>query len=937
MKNKILTLLLIVLGLYTNAQVVVPDPAFPSHNLPLEVIFNALEGNAGLANYTGDVYAHTGVITNLSSGPGDWKYVKTDWGQNSPETMLERLGANQYKFTTGTQSIRQFYGVPESEEILQVAFVFRSGALVSGDYLEGKTEEGGDIFVNVYPEGLFIRINSPQNYASLLDSGETILLEAESNYADSVFLYVNDVMVVAEAGNVINHTLIAEDSGKHYIRVMAKQNEQVASDTAYYFIRMEVVTQPLPENTIDGINYINDSTVVLSLYAPGKDNVFVIGDFNNWEYTENHFMNATPDGNRFWAQITGLIPQKEYIFQYMVDEQILIGDPYAEKVSDPWNDRFIPNSVYPDLIEYPHGKTSEIATVLQTAQEPYIWNTTQFTPPAKTDLVIYELLVRDFLAGHNYQLLIDTLTYLKRLGVNAIELMPVNEFEGNSSWGYNPAYYFAPDKYYGTKNDLKEFIDICHQNGIAVIVDVVLNHVFGSSPFARLYWNAALNRPATNNPWLNPVPKHDYNVGYDFNHDSPATKYLVDRVVKHWINEYNIDGYRFDLSKGFTQKNTLGNVGAWGQYDASRVALWKDIADTIWSINPAMYVILEHFADNSEEKELANYGMMLWGNLNHAFRQSVMGYSDQNDFSSLSYKQRGWNNPHLIGYMESHDEERLMYSINTWGNMGNPAYNIKNPDTAVNRIAMATAFFYSVPGPKMLWQFGELAYDYSIDYNGRTGEKPIRWDYMEDYRRAFLYNFTATMIKLKQEHEVFRTTDYSTTFQGFTKKLNLRGSEMSVVVIGNFGINEAGLVPGFNQTGKWYEYFTADSITVNSLTDEVTLKAGEFKLYTTKKLAHPETGLGYFEGKASDNTILGDVFPNPSRGTIYIPLKLTKPESLTISIYNSSGKLVKQIPEEKLSTGEHILNVELQGSAPGMHLLRLETSSEAETTKFIIR
>jgi len=186
--------------------------------------------------------------------------------------------------------------------------------------------------------------------------------------------------------------------------------------------------------------------------------------------------------------------------------------------------------------------------------------------------------------------------------------MPISEFEGNLSWGYNPNYYFAPDKYYGTKNALKHFIDECHSRGIAVIQDMVLNHSFGTSPMVMLYWDALNNRPAANNPWFNPIAKHDFNVGYDFNHESEATKYLVNRVVKYWINEYHVDGYRFDLSKGFTQTNTLGNTTAWGHYDQSRINIWQRISDSIWSVKPNAYVILEHFADNDEENRFIQHG-----------------------------------------------------------------------------------------------------------------------------------------------------------------------------------------------------------------------------------------------------------------------------------------------------------------------------------------
>ena len=104
-------------------------------------------------------------------------------------------------------------------------------------------------------------------------------------------------------------------------------------------------------------------------------------------------------------------------------------------------------------------------SVLQSNAPAYTFTTTNFQRPARANLVVYELHLRDFIARHDYRTLTDTLRYLQRLGVNAIELLPVNEFENNNSWGYNPSFYFAPDKYYGTANDFKRFIDVCPQPG----------------------------------------------------------------------------------------------------------------------------------------------------------------------------------------------------------------------------------------------------------------------------------------------------------------------------------------------------------------------------------------------------------------------------------------------------------------------------------------
>src|SRR5688500_12323740 len=209
---------------------------------------------------------------------------------------------------------------------------------------------------------------------------------------------------------------------------------------------------------------------------------------------------------------------------------------------------------------------------------------------------------------------------------NSIKIMTVNEFEGNISWGYNPSFHMAVDKYYGTREQLKKVVDAAHARGIAVILDVVFNHTFSQGPLAQMYWDPVNSRPSPESPYLNVIPKHPYNVGYDFNHESIATKNWVKRILTYWIEEFRFDGFRFDLSKGLTQFNSGNDGTLMSRYDAGRIAILKDYADHIWELDSNSIVIMEHFADNDEEIELSNYGMMLWGNMNHQYTQAAKGF-----------------------------------------------------------------------------------------------------------------------------------------------------------------------------------------------------------------------------------------------------------------------------------------------------------------------
>ncbi len=451
-------------------------------------------------------------------------------------------------------------------------------------------------------------------------------------------------------------------------------------------------------------------------------------------------------------------------------------------VLSPFDDPGIPATTYPNLPAYPSGQEREV-TVLQTGQTPYDWQVTDFVKPKKEDLVIYEALVRDFDADRNYQDLIDRIDYFTNLGINAIELMPVMEFEGNESWGYNTSFHMANDKFYGPSDKLKELIDVCHENGIAVILDVALNHAFDRNPMVRMWMNDpdgdGWGGPSTDSPYFNTVAKHAYSVGNDFNHQMPLTKNYVKRVVKHWIEEYHIDGFRWDLTKGFTQNCTAGDEGCTNSYQQDRVDILKEYADYSWSLDPTHYTIFEHLGSDIEEKEWANYkydegkGVMLWGKMTDPYNQLTMGYSDQSNIARVGHlAHSGFLGKRVVGYAESHDEERLMYKNVQYGNSANTSHNVKDLNVALSRMSAQGAVFFMVPGPKMIWQFGELGWDLSIftcndgsvnptggtDGDCKLDTKPQpQWadNWLAIAQREKIYYDWKRMIQLKKDEAVF--------------------------------------------------------------------------------------------------------------------------------------------------------------------------------------
>jgi 1,4-alpha-glucan branching enzyme len=902
---KLLFLFVMLNVAISKTQILQITPAFPTANDDITVIYDATQGNGALTGVS-PVYAHTGLITDQSASPTDWKFVKFDWGTNDPSVLMTNLGDNKHQLEF---NISDFYNFPPGTNVLELAFVFRN----ANCSVVGRSTDGSDIYYPVYPEdaGFLAAFFKPVDELILVDVGTQISIYAASNSDATLSLYDNGDLLTSQSDTTelsYDHTVAT--SGLHLVELVADNGIDEVRDTFYYAGSPELKQQDPPGGMLNGINYVNDSTVLLQLFAPDKEFVYVIGDFNGWLPDTTYSMYLANNDTTWWLEITHLTPGERYAFQYWVDGEIKIADPFSELILDPSNDPAIDTVTYPD--PYPSGKTSGRATLIHPGKTPYTWQVTDFQAPEESGLVIYELLVRDFLAAHNYQTLKDTMDYLENLGINAIELMPPGEFEGNESWGYNPSYHMALDKYYGTPDAFKAFVDECHARGIAVIVDIVLNHAYGQSPLVQLYWDAPNNRPAANNPWLNAVCPHEpYCWGYDFNHESKATQDFVDRVTKFWLTEYHIDGFRFDFTKGFT--NT-GNVG----YDMTRINLLKRMADEIWTVNPDAYVILEHWADNSEETILSDYGMMLWGNVTYNYQEAAMGWITNSNFQSGIYKQRGWADQHLVTYMESHDEERLMYKNLQYGN-SDSSYSVQDLITALRRIELTAAFLYTIPGPKMIFQFGEIGYDVSIDYDCRVCNKPIRWNYFAEVNRRHLYDVVGALIHLRREHEVFSTDDFSWSLNNAAKRINLNHATMDAVVLGNFAVTARDIDPQFQNTGWWYEYFSGDSLSVTNVNDLITLQPGEYRIYTSERLSTPDITMSVYSPLEEGADIR--LFPNPASDCVTIRYLLPEGGDVDISLISIFGQTLKYFYAGRQSSGVNQLELDISDLHPGEYYM----------------
>ena len=610
-------------------------------------------------------------------------------------------------------------------------------------------------------------------------------------------------------------------------------------DNKYVFEPDPVVKESMPAGLTHGINYNSDGTVSLVLYDLDKNRkyheyCYVVGDFSEWKRKSEYAMKRDEVAGCWWYTFTNVNPDEEYLFQYYVGSSdgsaFRVHDPYTEVVYDGSNDKYITSTTYPGLREYPAG-TSGLVSAFKVNRDKYVWKINDYKVEDIDDLVIYEMHFRDFTQTGDIAGALEKMDYLDALGVNAVEVMPIQAFDGNDSWGYNPCSYFALDKAYGSREMYKKFIDECHSRGKAVIVDVVYNHLTGAHPYAKLYWDSSNNKTAANNPWFNVDAPHPYSVYHDLNHENEMVRDHVKKSLEYLLKEYKVDGFRFDLTKGFTSKSSTESTAS--NYDQSRINILKEYISAVKAVNPDAVVILEHFCETSEENELAKAGAKVWRNRNHAYCQAAMGYSD----SSFGGLWTGTSMPFgsYVGYMESHDEERTAFKSEAYGIAG-----IKgNLDMRMKREALNAAFFLTVPGPKMLWQFEELGYDISIDENGRTGRKPIHWDYYDVPQRKALYDTYCSLIKFRNENPRFFDSDasfnWNVTGWDNGRSITCTADGKSFAVIGNFTTATKNISVALPSDGQWKDYEAFGSQTYDVPSDKrltISLNPGEFRLIT---------------------------------------------------------------------------------------------------------
>ena len=906
------------------AEIVYSEPAIiQQSSKDIVIYFNAAEGTAGLKGYTGDVYAHTGVITSESNSDSDWKHAPS-WGDNSAKYKLTMVSTDLWKLNVG--DLKTYYSLNSGETVKKLAFVFRN----ADGSKEGKASGGSDIFLDVHPDGLSVSLTSSAPSGVVTDANSNVTLTVNSTQSANLSLYINDINTTAIATASNSTTLTKSYTfavGDYDVIAKAEAGGKTMLDTIAICHRSNSAAKTYSGTLLQGANKNADGSVTFCLYAPNKSNVILVGEWDNYRVKNSGVMNYQ-DNKYFWLTLPAgtLDMNKQYGYYFIVDDEITVADPYAKMVLDPWNDKWINEGYerYPDLKPFPTAKVGTFAVaVFHGNGDGYKWKVTNFKAPEKSNLMIYELLLRDFTEEQCLESAMAKLDYLDELGVNAIELMPIQEFDGNNSWGYNPNFYFAPDKYYGSSTMYKTFIDECHKRGIAVILDIVFNHTWGQHPWCKMYWDGS--KPAANNPFYNADAPHNWSVGNDWKQESTAVQNYLCDVLKYWLTEYKIDGYRFDLVKGLGDSNSYSSDYDGGKYNASRVRNMKRFIDAIKSVNSNAYCILEGFLSTQEENELGNYGAMSWKKMTYNYSQAAKGTQSGSSFKGMYHGDESRPFGSIVGFQESHDEQRVAYE-----QVNNGSTLAKKTIYGMRRLSSNAAFMILVPGPKMIWQFGEMGYDISGG-NGDTSSKEPHWEYLDNTHRKGLHDCYAELLHFRtnnpdlfsQEAEFYWSvadSNWDATGRFITARNRTTGKEL--VVAYNPGTATKTYNYTFDNPQGTY-YIVSKSL--NSVNPEVNASAG-----TIKVPAHSYVAITNFEYSGVEDAEIGSKATKPAifandNGEIVVKADDVK----SIELYSITGQLVAR------NAAQNTLSA--KGIAAGTYIVRAITPQGAVTTKIALR
>ena len=474
------------------------------------------------------------------------------------------------------------------------------------------------------------------------------------------------------------------------------------------------------------------------------------------------------------------------------DEWVEVNDPYATNIDDAKQ-----NSV----IRIKDGKK---------IVDNYTWRHDDKSLPGNEELVIYELYVGGFSGkgddgGSTFQDVIDKLDYLSQLGVNGVELLPIQESPGDQNWGYTPRHYFAVESSYGSSEDLKRLIDECHGRGMRVLLDCIFNHSDVETPLTQIDHDYWYSREPTDpdNSW---GPEFNYDK-YDENLDlKPAWEFVKD-VVRFWIEEYHIDGIRFDASK------QIGNFDflSWIAEQARQVSTNKPF------FNTAEYI--------PENPDLVGYGKPMDACWHESFYIQALKHICGDGFDLKGFKevidcqQQGYGGTTtVINYISCHDHGYILAELGDRNVFG---------ESAFKRAKLGAVLLMTAVGVPLVWMGNEFG-----EYNPDE-EIKIDWNLLANENNQGLFDYYRGLIDLRTNNHAFRCSNIDFFYEDPESKVmaytrwNIEGSQ--VVIVANFSDDflKDYTIGNFPADGSWHEW--TNNYDVDASEGELVIDLGEYE------------------------------------------------------------------------------------------------------------
>ena len=697
-------------------------------------------------------------------------------------------------------------------------------------------------------------------------------------------------------------------------------------DTVYDFGAIEIIEAPIPGGIDLGPTWLNNS-MFLAVYAPSQPVMRVVVNSLENASEEPEALTMYKDPNiqdTWWIELD--LPGGEYEYEYLLINGNRIADPFSRRLTN--------------------GKTRiEIGPGGISTADDFIWSSNDYIRPSLDTLIIYELHVDDFSAQGNGQGtfldVIDRLDHLKMAGINAIELLPITEFPGTHSWGYDPQLMSAVEENYGTPEEFMRLVDEAHSRGIAVIIDLVWNHIKSTSPIWEIQPDYDLNPYIKLHTDLNPNEAEGSWGMLDWDHFNTNTIDYINRVNKIWVDEYRVDGFRFDAMYmiGWDMQQQEYGIPAW--------------STELRNHDPTIYQIAEHLPSNPwliENTDLSSGWHDSFHDrlLNDVHGQSLSTMSIMRQIVGL-HEYSDWGDPYnsrtqAVKYMVSHDEQSILQEMVTFN-----SYSIEE---ARSRDKFYATILFTSLGIPMLFQGQEFGLQTGWDDDNNNGNyddeklqyRPVDWSLLNtDIGQSHLEHYSK-LAKLRKSNPAFYEGTFYDLYRYTSQKVIVYGykdespnnNDDQVVVVANFSSLERTIenVP-FLSSGIWYDALNPTNVITideDNYYDEYSIPAKSAIVFTNRdyQLAIPSS----YES-VPDQFQLVECYPNPFNGKLNIRYHINNVSNIYATIYDLSGKVIKSFESEPKYPGQHQLIWDTKnnnGDAVATGLYFISLSSKNRTT-----